>query len=475
MLSFSYACHLARIVASQYELSLMSETNDNEKEAYAENLAKVNEVCHVLAASDICNAQGQILAKKGTRIDTTMVERITRFKLLKPLEDTIMIENELTAQSLAECFEVYLTSDPSTRFFYERYAEPKVMLKLCESVCQHPIVRQKLTAISLIMPEVFEQAMFCAWFGCLLAIKTEGKLVNPLELFLAGMCHDLGMIHISPSILNKADELEPHEWRQIHVHPVIAYNILKETPGISKAVARAVLEHHENLDGTGYPRSKPGAQLSHEGQLLNLLDMVNAIYNKRCKDHDRPLSDIIPIIQISRHSRFGPLSKKLIVLLREMPHHARSELPEEHLDKIVATVKSHGQYINRCIDIAKVLIKDIDFRHDDESVACIQNAIIHISMSVVQSGVINEAYMRWLDQVAIEKLEHAYKEMEDAFLMMQEIIYQINRLRTLLALYLDKHQNAKGAEALSEKALQLSVQTQPAIAPQFENLWLFSA
>lgn len=446
-----------------------------EKDAYAENLAKVNETNHVIAASDICNAQGQIIAKKGTRIDSALTERITRFKLMRPLEHSIVIENELTATSLAECFSVYLQGDASTAHFFKRYHDPNDLLSLCEKVVDDAIIRQKITVMSLILPSVFEQAMFCAWFGYLIARKSAEQGVAPDDLFVAGMCHDLGMIHIPSDILNKKTDLTPEEWRQIHVHPIIGYNILKETPGISKNVARAVIEHHENIDGTGYPRSRPGENLTFEGQLLNLLDGVNAIYLRRCKPHNRPLSDLIPIVQISRHSRFGPLAKKMIVLLRELPKVDTHRLPDEHIEDIIKVVKGHGKYINTCVEIAKHMVSAIGFRHENLAIASIQNSIFHISMSIVQSGIINDAYMRWLDQVGKEKLAHAYKELEEAFLMMQEIIYQISRLKMLIELYLDRHPSSAEAVILADKVSQMSDHTKPPISQPLADLWLFSA
>ena len=447
----------------------MTDSND----AYAENLARVNEVQDVIASDDICNSQGQIIAKKGTRIDNTMVERITRFKLLRPLESTIVIENELNADSLCECFEAFLQSDESTAFFFQKYYNKESLRDLCQVVCDHDIIRQKITVTSLLMPQVFEQAMFCAWFGYLITQKTKATKSKAADIFLAAMCHDLGMIHISSEVLNKQEALTIEEWRQIHAHPVIAYNILKEIPKIPKPVIRAVFEHHENIDGSGYPRSKPGANLCVEGQLLNLLDGVNAIYNRRFKPHGRPLSDVIPIVQISRHSRFGPLGKKLIVLLRELPSCKDSELPKDKISQVIQAVKDHGQYIDSCVNVAESAAKSVGHRNDSEQIASIQNAIIHISMSIIQSGVVNEAYMRWLDQVQQEDLDHAYKEMEDAFLMMQEIIYQINTLKKLMGLYVDKDKTSEASVVLQERLLQLNVQKVPKVTEELNQLWLF--
>jgi len=436
----------------------MTDSND----AYAENLARVNEVQTVFASEDICNAQGQIIAKQGMRIDNEMVDRITRFKLLRPLENSIVIENELDTTTLKECLEAYLTSDSSTEFLFNKYYNAEELSFLCGFACEHAIIRQKITVLSLLMPQVFEQAMFCAWLGYLISKKVDDSSVSKCtEIFMASMCHDLGMIHISVDILN-------------HVHPVVTYNILKQVPKIPKTVVRAVMEHHENIDGTGYPRSRPGANLCAEGQLINLLDSVHAIYNRRFKPFSKPLSEIIPIIQISRHSRFGPLAKKLIVLLREIPSRNQCDLPEEHFPDIIQTVIGYGQYINYCMDVAKGTTTAVGFRHENEKLASIQNAIIHISMSVVQSGVANEGYMRWLGQAESEHLHHAYKELEEALLMMQEIIYQINNLKKLMGLYLDTDQTSEASVVLQEKLLQLNVQSTPKLSQALNELWLFA-
>jgi len=441
--------------------------------AYAQNIATVNETRNVVANENICNAQGQLVVKKGTRIDHVLANRITRFKLLRPLEASIVIENELNSETLAECFIAFLNSDKYTRYFYDKYCTPELLKMLCSQVCKYPVLKQKITVLSLIMPSVFEQAMFCAWFGTLLTLRHDGDLNKAIEIFIAGMCHDIGMIHISSKVLNKNSELSANEWRQIHAHPVISQRILEQVKGIPPNVIRAVLEHHETIDGTGYPHAKIGADLCPESQLLSLLDSVNAIYNKRFKPHNRSLSEIIPIIQISQNSRFGPLSNKLIVLLRELPDSQDKPIPDNYIDDVIGVVKSYGKYINNCFDVTKALVKTAGFQHNDTHITSIQNAIIHISMIIHQSGVVNDAYMRWLDQVRQEKLSHAFKEVEEAFLMMQEIIYQIHRLKTLMKLFMDKHRLTDDAQDVSDKILMLNVIRKPPIKPQLNELWLF--
>lgn len=442
-------------------------------DAYANHLAHVNEVHDVIAIDDICNAQGQILVKKGSAINAAMAERVARFKLQKPLEHSVVIENELTSETLYQCFDAFLTADPQIALLHQMFNDTEELKSYCGLFCRFPLLRQKLTVLSLLMPSIFEQTIFCAWLGGLLNRALGERVGSTEDLFMAAMCHDLGMVHISADLIDKPGALTLEEWRQIQAHPVIGYNIIKDTEGLSPCVARAVLEHHENLDGTGYPRGSLGSKLGHEGQLLNLLDSINAIYCKHFKPYKRPLNGIVPIIQMSQHSRYGAAAKQLILFLRELPNAKHHGIPEKLALDVIETVKARNAYIVRCIDICSDIANEVGFRHDDPKLASVQNAIIHITISVAQSGIINSAYMRFLDQVAREKLVHTYAEVEEAFLMMQEVIYHIDKLTRQIQVYLDKQNGTEMAGYLASGLQQLENETLPPIAQHLSDVWVF--
>jgi HD domain len=441
--------------------------------AYANHLATVNEVQDVIASEDICNAQGQVLIKKGVALNAAMADRMARFKLQKPLESSIVIDNELNTERLLEAFEKYINTDSSMSVLHQKYDYGKELKSYCAAFCNFPILRQKLTVLSLITPNIFEQTLFCAWLGGLLCNTPGNSLGSGKEIFLAAMCHDIGMVHISADVLNKQDELSMEEWKQIQSHPVIGYNIVKDTEGMDTVVARAVLEHHENLDGTGYPRGLMANKLSNEGQLLNLLDSIGAIYTKYLKPFQRSLGTIIPIIQINEKSRYGLTAKKLIILFRELSVSAHKGIPNELAGSFISFAKTRMEYIIRCSEIAAELSTKTGFRHDDMRLASIQNAIIHMSMAIATSGIINDAYMRWLDQVASEELAHAYSEVEEAFMIMREIVFHLDRLKRQIQLYLDKPEDKEIAEKLQSGLTQLNEIHLPVVPNQLAHIWLF--
>jgi HD-GYP domain-containing protein (c-di-GMP phosphodiesterase class II) len=411
------------------------EHNEVSAHAYSEHLAQVNTVSKVIAKEDIRNAQGQLLVAKGGAIDERLAEKVLRFKLLRPIEDSVAIENEFNSQVLMERFAAFLDGDDNLRQLKCLLPE-KIIKAFCDHFCRHAVLRQKITVLSIQLPAVFEQALFTAWFGALIQQHIKANAEQANAAFIAAMCHDLGMLHISPSVLNKQGTFTPEEWRQMQAHPIIGAKILQVISGLSVDVAKAVLEHHENLDGTGYPRGLIGDKLGQLGQTLNLLDSLHAIYRKYFKPHKRSMRDLIPIIQMNSHSRFGTAGAAMILLLKSLPEDKTCGVPVHLMADFVEAVKRRNQYLQQCTARINALAAEIGYQHKNLRIIAIQNSIIHIAVSLVQSGIINDAYMRWMDQVIAEKLDFAYREIEEAFILMQEIVYHLEKLKQQLIAFL---------------------------------------
>ena len=97
------------------------------------------------------------------------------------------------------------------------------------------------------------------------------------QLALAGLLHDVGELYIDPSYLVRGTALQPEQWRHIVSHPVIGHRVLRDMPGAGPAVAEAVLNHHERLDGFGYPRGLVEEQVPLDGQILAVSEWLMAL------------------------------------------------------------------------------------------------------------------------------------------------------------------------------------------------------
>ena len=99
-------------------------------------------------------------------------------------------------------------------------------------------------------------------------------------LRLAGLVHDLGKINVPVEILNKPGQLSETEFNLIKNHPQSGYNTLKEI-AFPWPVAQIVLQHHERLDGSGYPQMLKGEEIMLEARILAVADVVEAMASHR--------------------------------------------------------------------------------------------------------------------------------------------------------------------------------------------------
>ena len=97
---------------------------------------------------------------------------------------------------------------------------------------------------------------------------------------MAGAIHDLGKIAVPAEILNKPIPLADIEFALVKIHPVVGYNILKEMK-FPWPVAKIVLQHHERMNGSGYPHGLSGEDILLEARILGVADVVEAMSSHR--------------------------------------------------------------------------------------------------------------------------------------------------------------------------------------------------
>ena len=99
-------------------------------------------------------------------------------------------------------------------------------------------------------------------------------------LYMAGMVHDIGKIYIPAEILSKPGSLNEIEFSMIKMHSQAGFDILKNIE-FPWPVAQAVLQHHERLDGSGYPSGLLGDEIILEARIITVADVVEAISSHR--------------------------------------------------------------------------------------------------------------------------------------------------------------------------------------------------
>jgi HD-GYP domain-containing protein (c-di-GMP phosphodiesterase class II) len=101
------------------------------------------------------------------------------------------------------------------------------------------------------------------------------------QLALGGLLHDMGKLSVPSAVLQKPGPLDDDEFAEIRKHPDAGERLLRELGGFSPDVLRLVLDHHERLDGSGYPRGLVGPQLDLGTRIVAVCDVYDALVSDR--------------------------------------------------------------------------------------------------------------------------------------------------------------------------------------------------
>jgi HD-GYP domain-containing protein (c-di-GMP phosphodiesterase class II) len=97
---------------------------------------------------------------------------------------------------------------------------------------------------------------------------------------LGALFHDVGKIGVPESLLSKPDELTEEEWVEMRAHPTIGASLLGNVPMLDR-IRPVVVAHHENFDGTGYPRGLKGGEIPLAAQIISVADAYDAMTSER--------------------------------------------------------------------------------------------------------------------------------------------------------------------------------------------------
>lgn len=125
-------------------------------------------------------------------------------------------------------------------------------------------------------------------------------------IHMAGMVHDLGKISVPSEILSKPTRLTDLERRLIKRHPQAGYDILKDIE-FPWPIARIVLEHHERMNGSGYPNGLQGDQALLESRILSVADVVEAMASHRPYRPGLGIEAALDEIETNRKILYDPI------------------------------------------------------------------------------------------------------------------------------------------------------------------------
>ncbi|NQX67929.1 HD-GYP domain-containing protein [Paenibacillus alba] len=138
---------------------------------------------------------------------------------------------------------------------------------------------------------------------------------DALYIGKAGYLHDIGKSRIHPDILNKPAKLTNDEYNEIQKHTIYGYEIIKSSMK-DNTLALVALQHHERMDGSGYPMRKKSTEIHSYSLIISVADVYSAMICNRVYQEKR---DLLIVLKELHRMSFGQLDPKITqVFIRNM-------------------------------------------------------------------------------------------------------------------------------------------------------------
>ncbi|MFB6467523.1 HD-GYP domain-containing protein [Cytobacillus sp. Hz8] len=249
-----------------------------------------------ILAKTIYNEKGQVLVSEDVELKAQIIERlislgITYLYIKDKHTDDIIYKNSISDKLRKESLQTI--EGTFTQFQKESKMETAFVIEKSTKQLKN-IIRQLLDEIKnngdllSLLTDIFsyDQYTFTHSFHVTLyslAIGLELKL-SPKELEILGLgaiLHDIGKMNVPSEILLKPGKLTKSEFEVVKKHSEDGFQILRNVTTIPLLVAHCAYQHHERINGSGYPRGISGKEIHRYGKIIAVADVFDAVTSNR--------------------------------------------------------------------------------------------------------------------------------------------------------------------------------------------------
>ncbi|RYY75673.1 MAG: hypothetical protein EOO52_09850 [Gammaproteobacteria bacterium] len=399
---------------------------DKETNYYCKNLIEVNKTNSVIINQAIYNDQGILLLAAGADLNEKRAEILLQHKLMKPLEQCVGIASSLDAKKLYDFLNKFAGNIPGLKPVTNRDDYQHCLRQMCLFYEKYPLLQQNLTVLAMRAPEIYYQSLFSTMAGLAIAIQLKLNNRELQTVFVSGLFHDVAFLYLAPELSSKTSEFTHEEWKALQAHPLIAKRFLDLIPDLPREIGVAIANHHERIDGTGYPSHVFGDKLPMASQIIAATD--NIIFNhKRYQNYgDHAHTMLLSALKLSDNIYFESVYDAAMVLFKYAPSPSNKVVHAPSAEELLARQKMLRQHFEN----AKALSQKLMQLPPSPQTRSISAAMGRLAISIVRSGILQFEQEQWL-----ARFEH---EAEDIFslvemsVMLDQIYDQLLHLKNIM-------------------------------------------
>ncbi len=283
--------------------------------------------CGMRIDQSIIDSTNRILIARGTELDEYLIGSLRKLGIsgiyIREGEENIdksllMAENEPVAPATLEKIEKLKVADrtkvqldESVRarvaegisFLYSNTSSPdfttatkSIADDLMKAINENDALAVDINVLKVSDEYTFKHSVDVATMSMIIAKKKGLSRQEVYDIGVSGLLHDIGKSKIPNEILNKPGKLTEEEFAVMKQHPAYGYQILKDNEGLSDMIKLGVLQHHEKINGKGYPMGVDASRLSPFAKIISVVDIYDALVTERPYKHGFSPRDAVEMI-----------------------------------------------------------------------------------------------------------------------------------------------------------------------------------
>ncbi|WP_077617953.1 HD-GYP domain-containing protein [Bacillus sinesaloumensis] len=266
------------------------------------------ESCHsgLILGQSIYNEKGTVLLAKGTELTEIYIQKLQKYNIhtlyiddgvsegidiIESFPEALRVEaiNNITEglhtiadlQSEKPTLQKMMNSSNAIRGFQ------KVFREILQTLKENKTALNLLASTKVYDNYLYTHSVNVAIYACQLALANGLPLKNVEEIGLGAILHDVGKLSVPIEILNKPGKLTNEEYEIVKSHSTTGFELLRRIHEIPLLVSHCALQHHERIDGKGYPRGLEGDNIHPYSKIISVADVFDAVTSQRT--YRRPL------------------------------------------------------------------------------------------------------------------------------------------------------------------------------------------
>lgn len=352
---------------------------------YLRSVTDMAERVPVVARGAIYSDTGIKLVDQGTRIDGRLYDRLVHHTLRDPIDSLLGAEGGVDVAAIEAEVRRQCDADDEGGGLAALLAlargGPEPLLAPLRGLLLPPPVAFRLTVMREQRTPLYEHSVRVMLLAVHLALARGGSGREVSLLAEAALLHDIGVLHMDPVWNDPENKVTGPDRKHLVAHPITAMLLLRAPGAYPASVETAVLEHHERMDGTGYPRGLRGPDISPMGQILMLSEVAAAFFEKYSALAAQRLSLSLRL----NHRKFAPdLVALLLPLLADGGGTAVAlSPPQEEAGRVLDTL---GGAFDRWAELRSRLPAELLDRGSRHPAAFVEQRLQALQQSLVEAG-----------------------------------------------------------------------------------------